>query len=206
MVALTRRSLWAPMSQRRRNVTEAVVPVLDMARRHHHQWRVAQADVRRLPFANASFDRIVALSSLEHFDTNRQIEASLVELNRVLRKGGALFLTLDNPANPLVRLCNALPFGLLHRTGLAPYQVGKTCGPVRLRQYLRSAGFSVVESTAVLHCPRALAVGMYRFLQSHASEWMQDRFLRLLMIFEQLGRWPSRSITGYFVAVRADRP
>ena len=193
------------MSQRRRNVTGAVVPVLDMARRHHHQRCVVQADMRRLPFANAAFDRIVALSSLDYFDTNRQIEASLVELNLVLRKGGALFLTLDNLANQLVWLRNALPFGLLHRTGLAPYQVGKTCGPVRLRRYLRSAGFSIVESTAVMHCPRALAAGMCRFLQSHASEWMQDRFLRLLMIFEQLGRCPSRSITGYFVAVRPDK-
>ncbi len=180
--------------------------VIDMARRHHPQWRVVQADVRRLPFENASFDRIVSLSTLDHFDAHSQIEASLVELNRVLRKGGALFLTLDNLANPLVWLRNTLPFGLLHRIGLAPYQVGKTCDPVRLRRYLRSAGFRIAESTAVMHCPRALAVGMCRFLQSYTSERMQDRFLRLLMIFEQLGRWPSRYVTGYFVAVRADKP
>ena len=180
--------------------------VLEIAQRHHPQWRVVQADVRRLPFANASFDRIVSLSTLDHFDAHSQIEASLVELNRVLRKGGALFLTLDNLANPLVWLRNALPFGPLHRIGLTPYQVGKTCGPARLRRYLRSAGFRIAESTAVMHCPRALAVGMCRFLQSYASERMQDRLLRLLMIFEQLSRWPSRYVTGYFVAVRADKP
>mgnify|MGYP006138370175 CR=1 FL=1 len=38
--------------------------------------------------------------------------------------------------NPVVRLRNALPFGLLRRTGLVPYYVGATCGPRRLRDFL----------------------------------------------------------------------
>lgn len=163
----------------------------------------ARADVRSLPYPDEHFDAIVSTSTLDHFSAFDDVRAGLRELYRVLRPGGELLVTLDNLANPVVRLRNALPFPLLRRAGLVPYYVGVTCGPRRLRDELWAAGFVVEEQAAVLHCPRVAAV--------RAAGWLDDRpradgYLRLLMAMERLGRLPTRNLTGYYTAARARRP
>jgi len=163
------------------------------------------ADVRQLPFADGVFDVIVSNSTLDHFQTEEELVASLRELRRVLRPGGELLLTLDNAANPLVAIRNVLPFALLHRLGLTPYQVGVTCGPGRLRRLLRETGFEVGEMGALLHCPRVFAVKRAVAVQQSGDTARQQQFLAGLMKWERLARWPTRWLTGYFVAVRAVR-
>jgi SAM-dependent methyltransferase len=51
------------------------------------------SDAARLPFAAAAFDLIVANHSLEHFV---ELEATVREIGRVLRPGGALFVTVPD--------------------------------------------------------------------------------------------------------------
>jgi ubiquinone/menaquinone biosynthesis C-methylase UbiE len=46
------------------------------------------ADIRRLPFADSSFDTIVSLSTADHFADPADIVRSIEELQRVLRPGG----------------------------------------------------------------------------------------------------------------------
>jgi SAM-dependent methyltransferase len=53
---------------------------------------LALADVRRLPFEDASFDAILAFQSIYHVDSNGMAEA-LAELRRVLRAKAELYLT-----------------------------------------------------------------------------------------------------------------
>jgi SAM-dependent methyltransferase len=84
---------------------------------------VMVADVRRLPFADHSFDAVVSNSTLDHFAHASDIGLSLGNLRRILVPGGRLVLTLDNGSHPLVALRNALPIGLLMRAGLVPYRV-----------------------------------------------------------------------------------
>ena len=165
----------------------------------------ACADVRDLPFGNESFEVVVSNSTLDHFQTFDEIIVSLRELHRVLRKGGQLILTLDNSANPIIAARNVLPFKLLNRLGILPYYVGATCGPWRLQQLLRQTGFDVKDVTAVLHCPRILAVLAAKILWSCANSSVQQRFLRLIRVFETMSRWPTRYLTGHFIAVRAER-
>lgn len=164
------------------------------------------ADVRQLPFTDGAFDVVVSNSTLDHFQSEEELVASLRELRRVLRPGGELLLTLDNAANPLVAIRNVLPFALLHRLGLTPYQVGVTCGPGQLRWLLHKTGFEVGEMGALLHCPRVLAVKQAVAVQQSGNAARQERFLEGLMKWERLARWPTRWLTGYFVAVRAVRP
>jgi hypothetical protein len=113
-----------------------------------------------------------------------------------------LLLTLDNLANPVIALRSALPFRLLNRLKIVPYFVGATLGPSRLRDHLERLGLMVMEVSAVMHFPRILAMAIIRVMEGHFGLKMQKRFLRLLMAFEHLSRWPTRFLTGYFVVVR----
>lgn len=177
--------------------------VLDAARKRHPVLQGVQGDIRNLPFPDASFDVVVSNSTLDHFESLDDIRLGLREIRRVLRSDGRLLLTLDNAANPLLAMRNALPFRLLNRLGLVPYYVGATCGPRRLRAMLYQVGFHAVEEHAMLHCPRVLAVRASQILERYASVHVQQHFLRFLMRFERLSRWPTRFLTGYFITVKA---
>jgi SAM-dependent methyltransferase len=167
---------------------------------------VTVADVRHLPFLDRSFHAVVSNSSLDHFEAPESIGDSLRELQRVLVPGGRLLLTLDNPAHPVVALRNALPFSWLHRIRLVPYFVGATLGPRAVVRLLEHVGFDVVEVTAILHCPRVLAVPAARLVgRLSARHETHARFLRTLASFEVAERWPTRFRTGHFVAVLATR-
>ncbi len=52
---------------------------------------LARADVRRLPFADASFDVVTAMDIVEHIDDDK---AASCEIFRVLRPGGRLLVTV----------------------------------------------------------------------------------------------------------------
>jgi SAM-dependent methyltransferase len=169
----------------------------------HHGLRALAADVRCLPFADGDFDTVVSNSTLDHFRTSAELADSIKELSRVLRPGGELYLTLDNPLNPLVALRNALPFRLLNRFGLLPYFVGATCGPQPLRAELERAGLHVLQEGTLLHCPRVLVVKIAQILERWATPATQRRFLRHLMGHERLRIWPTRFFTGNFITARA---
>jgi hypothetical protein len=69
---------------------------------------------------------------------------------------------------------------------------------------LESLGFRVVASTAVLHCPRALAIAALNLTRYLPGGVWPDRLARGLTWFERLERWPTRHYTGYYVAVAAE--
>ncbi|MEP7207646.1 MAG: class I SAM-dependent methyltransferase [Casimicrobiaceae bacterium] len=173
------------------------------ARKRHATLSAVHTDVRRLPFADGAFDAVVSNSTLDHFATHDEIERALADLHRVLAPHGTLLLTLDNLANPAVALRNALPLAWLRRTGIVPYPVGATYRPGALRRVLGRIGFDVVETSTLMHCPRAPAVARAARLQRHGSASAAKRFLRRLERWEWLGRLPTRFLTGYFVAVLA---
>jgi SAM-dependent methyltransferase len=161
------------------------------------------ADVLKLPFPDGAFDAIVSLSTLDHFASRLDISTALGELRRVLAGDGTLVLTIDNAANPVVRLRNCLPSRVLQRTGLVPYDVGVTCGPRDLDALLSAAGFRALERSYILHCPRVLSVAAARVVQRAGSPAAGWRYLALLRRFERLSGLPTSVRTGYFIAVRA---
>jgi ubiquinone/menaquinone biosynthesis C-methylase UbiE len=182
------------------DISESIVSA---ARMRCPELQAAVADVRSLPFASDKIDLIISNSTLDHFEAATDIAVAVAELYRVLRPGGQLLLTLDNLLNPKIALRQALPFRLLHALGLAPYFVGSTLGPRGLCRVVRQAGFQVIDTAVVMHCPRVIAVGIAGLLQRHAGHLTQLRFLRSLAAFEKLSYLPTRSLSGHFVAVRA---
>jgi len=160
-------------------------------------------DVRALSFSDGSFDIVVSNSTLDHFPTHHDIAVALGELRRVLRPGGRLLITMDNPLNPIVALRNAMSPGMQRASRLVPFSVGATCGPRHLRRILGNAGFVVERCGAVFHSPRVLAVGIGNLIDRLDSRALQQRYVGLWRTFEGLGRLPSRYMTGYFTAALA---
>ena len=163
-------------------------------------------DVRSLPAAPSSFDAVVSLSTLDHFECEAEIERALRELFRVLKPGGTLIVTLDNALNPVIALRNRLPYSLTHGAGLVPYPVGRTLFPTRARDVVASAGFEVLECTAIMHAPRVLAIPLMKALDRAGKSARQPRLLDAAMRFEFLERLPTRFLTGHFIAIKAGKP
>jgi len=176
--------------------------VVAEALRRNPELHARVADVRTLPFADASFDVVYSGSTLDHFASVADIAEAMQELVRVLRPAGRLLLTLDNPVNPLVWLRNGPLLNMLCRWGIVPYAVGATLGPKRLANLVRESGLEVVHTAAILHCPRVLAVWRARRLEGQNTA-AQERFLASLARWECLEQWPSRFVTGHFTAILA---
>lgn len=177
--------------------------LVGMARERFPLLHAETADVRSLPFADASFDNIVSNSTLDHLASADDIAVALGELHRVLRRGGNLVVTLDNPVNPVVAVRNALPARLRSASGMVAFQVGATLGPGRLTSLLRATGFEVSATSAVFHCPRLIAVLAGNVIDRRGSAAAKQRFVSLCAAFEGLRVLPTRFLTGYFVAVLA---
>lgn len=160
------------------------------------------ADVRCLPFPGSLFDAVLSGSTLDHFASEAEIAVALRELARVLRPGDTLFLTLDSPGTPLIWLRNGPLSQAVRRMGIVPYQVDATLHRRPLCEALLSAGFEVRQMTAVLHCPRVMAVALAGPVRLPGAR-CQEVFLRMLRAFEVLQRLPTRWGTGHYLAAQA---
>jgi demethylmenaquinone methyltransferase/2-methoxy-6-polyprenyl-1,4-benzoquinol methylase len=113
------------------------------------------ADVHALPFADASFDRVVAAFAVRNF---ADMDDGLREMRRVLRPGGlAAILEFSTPPNPLVRAVSDL---YVHRLvpriaallggdpdayRYLPASIARFPAAEGLAERLRAAGFSRVR-------------------------------------------------------------
>lgn len=176
------------------DVSEAVV---DAAADRYPGFAVERADVRDLPFPDATFDAIVSCSTLDHFDDVRDLDRALGELVRVLAPGGRLLVTLDNASNPLVALRNAIPWTWLSRARLVPCYVGATLNADGLERGLRAHGLTIERTGTLMHVPRVAVLGLGTVAAIRPSH------LDLLLSGERLGRLGTRRVTGQFVATLA---
>jgi SAM-dependent methyltransferase len=176
------------------DVSEAVV---EAAGDRYPELDVAQADVRDLPYRDASFDCVVSCSTLDHFRTASELESALAELARVLVPGGRLLVTLDNGANPLVAFRNALPWSWLRSVRLVPCYVGRTSTFSVFRTQLRAAGFEIERKATLMHVPRVAVLGLGVLSPLRPAQ------LQLLLSGERLGRIGTRELTGQFIAALA---
>jgi SAM-dependent methyltransferase len=134
--------------------------------------RSAVGDVRALPFADASFDAIYSMGTIEHFD---ETERAVEEMVRVLKPGGRAIVGVPNRHDPFLRPLLAT---LLQAAGLYGYGYEKSYSRRALRRMLERAGFTVVAETAILFIP-----GWLRMLDLACHSWCR----------------PLAAITGAFV-------
>lgn len=163
--------------------------------------RFLVGDVLQLALASGSLDLVVSTSTLDHFDRIEDVRSALAELGRVLRPGGMLIVTLDNPLNPLYFLLRQLS-----RTRLAPFKLGKTLSARQLSSELGRTGLSVEDTALLIHNPRLLSTLAFLALRGLLGRHADRPIGWLLALFEALGRLPTRRFTACFNAVCARKP
>jgi len=124
--------------------------------------RAAGADVRALPFRDASFDAIYSMGTIEHFD---ETQLAVEEIARVLKPGGHAIVGVPNRHDPFLRPLLAT---ILQSIGLYGYGYEKSYSRRVLRQMLEKAGLEVVAETAILFIP-----GWLRMLDLACHSWFR---------------------------------
>ncbi len=108
----------------------------------HTNYRLQEADARRLPFADAAFDVLLNSYMLDLIPL-AEISVVLHEFRRVLKPGGRLVLVnMSKPGADVVTSYERL-YKLLPRRWV-PYLLG-SCRPVLMEGPLRQAGFCDVQ-------------------------------------------------------------
>ena len=119
------------------------------------RFEARHADAQALPFADASFDRVVAGFAVRNFG---DLDAGLREMRRVLRPGGrAVILEFSTPPSAVIRaVSDVYVHGLVPRIAALfggdadaysylPRSIARFPGADRLLELLRDAGFSHVR-------------------------------------------------------------
>lgn len=159
------------------------------------------SDLRALPFRDGSFDWIVSNSSLDHFDSQQDLEMALQELCRILAPGGVLLLTFDNPDNPLY---HALRFA--SRKGWAPFPLGVTLSAEETRRQLKRIGLECQAQKFFLFNPRGLSTVLFlslRKVMRHRGDALVGFMLRFFSVWDLL---PGKRWTACFYATWATKP
>jgi SAM-dependent methyltransferase len=173
---------------------------LAAARRHFPAFHSIVCDARRLAFRSASLDLVLSPSTLDHFESPQDIAKALDELARVLRPGGVLLISLDNPRNPSYHLLR-----WLSRRGWTPFSLGQTVSLSSLKQMLIDRGFRIEGTGYLIHNPRGISTLFFLALRKALGRFASAPIRGLLGAFAVLGRLPSRALTGCFLAVSATR-
>jgi len=156
-------------------------------------------DVRTLPFADASFDAVYSMGTIEHFD---ETEHAAAEIARVLRPGGCAIVGVPNRHDPFLR--PLLVWGL-SALGLYGYGFEKSYSRAALAAMLDRAGLIVTAQTGILFVP-----GWLRMIDLACHAWLAPlTWITGLAMrpFEWLHRHvPATHRHGYLIVAIARRP
>jgi SAM-dependent methyltransferase len=96
---------------------------------------LVRADALALPFADASFDRVMSICAIEHFDDG---DRALEEMARVLAPGGELVMSAD-------ALTLAARWPGLYRAHCERYSVKRTYSHDQLTRLMAARGLEVIS-------------------------------------------------------------
>jgi SAM-dependent methyltransferase len=164
-----------------------------------HSLHGSIADVRDLPFLDASFDAVYSMGTIEHFD---ETEHAIEEMARVLKPGGLAIVGVPNRHDPFLRPLLATA---LQAAGLYGYGYEKSYSRRALRVMLEKAGLDVVAETAILFIP-----GWLRMLDLACHSWCRPlatvtgMLVRPFMLLDR--HVPAVRRHGYLLATVVRKP
>ena len=175
------------------------------ALRNHDNLIGVSSDILAPPFRKKSFDLILSNSTLDHFSSDDEIQEALKYLADLLKPGGHLIWTMDNPANPIVGLRNFLSVRFGTMGALVPYQMGKTWRLGKMASAARGLGLDVKDCARIMHCPRILVIQYLKYLKMLRKNSSGKISLELLKSMEILESLPTRALSAHYNAVHAVR-
>ena len=162
----------------------------------NHGIHLLAGDARAIALQGGCIDVVVSSSTLDHFQEPGDFALALQELARILRPGGVLIITLDNPLNPLYWPLRWLSFA-------GPFRLGYTPFPRALRRELDAAGLEVIGSASLIHNPRVASTLLFLALRRVLGKRADGLILGILRCCAFLGRLPTRKFTCCFCATVA---
>ena len=161
---------------------------------------LTRGDIRELPFADASFDLVYTMGTIEHIAEYRQ---AVAEVGRVLAAGGTAIIGVPHRWNLFLR---PLLVWLLELAGLYPYAPERSFGAGELRRIVEAAGLAVRERTGILAIPGSLRMlDLLLHTRGRTSRRLIPALLRPFEALEERSRWARRRL-GYLLVLVADKP
>ena len=157
-------------------------------------------DVRAMPLRKESISTALSLSTLDHFEKKDEIHRSIIEIFRVMKPGGQLLLTLDNPYNITNILRSSLPQRVTIKLRADTFPIGVTLNRHEAEACFRKVGFEVRESTYLIHSFRYLMIRVLKVLQRAGYKNLLNLGKSSTRKFEMLQALPTRALSGHFSA------
>ncbi len=173
----------------------------DKTGREGIRFNACVSDVRELAFKDNSFDLTVSTSTLDHFP---EIDVALKELYRTLKPRGVIILILDNATNVFL----SLMFALMRALRKYPtFYVERTYSLRKVKQLLRTAGFRVEDSTAIVHTVPLLPMTINELCRRGSSRIFLGMCRRVIGLSDIIGKSNGffKHLTGYYVVVKATK-
>ena len=160
--------------------------------------RFAQADIRALPFAEASFDCVYTMGTIEHV---AEYELVIREVRRVLRPGGRAVIGVPYRWDQFLR---PLVAWTLQRLGRYPYSPERCFGGRELRRVVERNGLRVAGRTGLMVLPGILRLAdLALHVRRHPLERLSAACVAPFEAAELRWSWTRRF--AYLVAVVAVR-
>lgn len=171
-------------------------PNLELARKRHPDKEFHSSDIRQMVFDDEMFDKCVCTEVIEHLEEKDWIEA-LMEMKRVIRKGGIVVVTVPN-LNYLWCLVPWSLWPLKRRLGFKEYFYGFRKGYV-------NEGYSTTSEIELPHyrfkatfLKRLFAVAGLEVLEYHSTFNYNNRVIHGILPKQQqmIARWSMKFRRG----------
>jgi len=164
-----------------------------------HRQRFILSDVRKIGFADNSFDYLYSMGTVEH---SPQYFLALQECLRVLKPGGRAIIGVPNKLDPFLRpACVAI----MHAVGLYAYGYELSFSMGHWNRLLRQAGFRVVDNSGILFMPGMLRIlDLYLYCKLPAATRLTAPLIKPFAYLHE--KFPRLRRHGYLIASVVEKP
>jgi ubiquinone/menaquinone biosynthesis C-methylase UbiE len=159
-----------------------------------HGCHLLVGEVTNLPYRTNSFDKIICISSLEHFEND---EKALREMNRVLKDDGTIVLTVDSFTYRGIR-------SHLKETHKNLFHVVNYYSLSQLKEKMKNAGFKIKRHKYFVNS--SISAFFFDIMIKDRLGLLSAAIFVIAYIFSSISdRFMGKQDEGYFLAVKAKK-